>query len=217
MKKLFLLMALVCNISLPLLAHTIDYVLEKPSSANIFLSYLQMGFTHILPLGVDHILFIICVFFMNTNIKKIILHASIFTIAHSITLALVVFNIIVPPTAIVEPIIALSIAVLAIENIFFVQARQWRIFLIFAFGLVHGMGFAAAIAELGLPSYDFTNALVSFNIGVEFGQLSIIVMMYFIVQLFFKNKIWYRARVLIPANVVISLIAIYWTIIRIVN
>jgi HupE / UreJ protein len=214
MKYLLFLLLLTMFVSKACDAHTINYILHKSSNTNIFLEYVQLGFTHILPFGLDHILFIICVFFLNTNIKAIIKQATLFTIAHSITLALVACNMIVVPTQIVEPIIALSIAILAIENIFFNSTKPYRFAMIFLFGLVHGMGFAGALAELGLPSYAFTTALVSFNFGVELGQLTIIVLLFVILKLFLENKIWYRSRILIPANVLIGIVALYWTIER---
>jgi hypothetical protein len=198
-------------------AHTINYVLDKQSTTDIFSTYLQEGFTHILPLGFDHVLFIMCIFFLNNNFKKIILQATMFTIAHSLTLALVMQGIIEPPTTVIEPIIALSIAILAVENILFTVIKPWRMLLIFGFGLVHGMGFAGALNELGLPSYAFASALVSFNIGVELGQITVLIIMYLAYKLLFENKTWYRKLIVIPSNAIIALIAIFWTIQRIIN
>ncbi len=175
--------------------------------------YLVPG-RQIVPLGFDHILFILCVFFLNNNIRQIILQASMFTLAHSITLGLSVYGVIKPTTAIVEPIIALSILLLALENIYSAKVKPWRMMMVYLFGLVHGMGFAGALAQLGMPKYAFTEALVSFNLGVEFGQLSIILFMYFLVAKGFSGKIWYRRRIVIPASMLIACIATYWTIQR---
>lgn len=206
------LLVLVYNVAS---AHTINYELDRVEDSQLFSTYLIEGFKHIIPLGLDHILFILCVFFLNTNLKKIILQASIFTLAHSITLALAVYGYINPPSNIVEPIIALSIVFLAIENVFFQQVKPWRIILIFIFGLVHGMGFAGALDELGMPRYSFATALVGFNLGVELGQLSIILIMYFLTFYFSKKTTWYRKAIVIPANVLIAIVAAYWTIERI--
>ena len=213
-KSIILFFVILCS-SLFTSAHTINYELDKLSDGDLFSNYLQQGFTHIIPLGLDHILFILCVFFLNTDIKKIILQASIFTLAHSITLALAVYGYINPPSSIIEPIIALSIAFLAIENIFYQKVKPWRLIMIFIFGLVHGMGFAGALDELGMPSYSFATALISFNIGVELGQLAIIFFMYFITLKISNQTIWYRKRIVIPANIIIGMVAFYWTIERI--
>jgi hypothetical protein len=177
--------------------------------------YLQLGYTHILPYGFDHVLFILCVFFLNTDIKKIILQATMFTLAHSITLAMAVYGIITPPPNIIEPLIAISIVLLAVENIVSSRIKPWRMVMVFLFGLVHGMGFAGALSELGLPSYSFATALVSFNVGVELGQLTVIMLMYFMVAKIFSGKTWYRQRIVIPSNIAIALVALFWTYERI--
>ncbi len=215
MKKL---VALLCFMLLSVLAshaHTINYQLDKMKDDEVIRKYLELGFTHILPYGFDHVLFILCVFFLNTSIKKIIIQATMFTLAHSITLALAVYGFIAPPPNIIEPLIAISIFLLALENIYTSKIKPWRMLMVFLFGLVHGMGFAGALSELGLPSYSFATALVSFNVGVELGQLTVIVAMYFLVSKFFSEKIWYRNRIVIPTNVAIVLTALFWTFQRI--
>lgn len=198
-------------------AHTINYTLNKLDDTAIFQQYVREGFKHIIPLGLDHILFILCVFFLNTNLKKIILQASMFTVAHTITLGLSMYGIISPPGAIIEPIIALSIVLLALENIYSSQVKPWRLAMVFIFGLMHGMGFAGALNSLGMPDYAFATALISFNIGVELGQLSIILVMYFLVSRQFSRLSWYRSKLVIPVSLVIAVIAGYWTIERILT
>lgn len=214
MKKILLLFCLLCALS-PLFAHTINYTLDKMSNEKVFWSYVIEGYKHILPLGLDHILFILCVFFLNTGIRQIILQATMFTLAHTITLGLAMYGIINPPGNIVEPIIALSILFLALENIFSSKVKPWRLVMVFLFGLVHGMGFAGALSELGMPQYAFATALVSFNIGVELGQLTIILFMYFIVSRPFAKHNWYRGKIVKPVSIMIALVAGYWTIERI--
>lgn len=199
----------------PAAAHTINYTLNKMDDGEVFWKYLLTGFDHIIPYGVDHVLFILCIFFLNTNIKQIVLQASMFTLAHSITLGLAMYGVIDPPGNIIEPLIAFSIVLLAIENIFFDKVKPWRMIMVFLFGLVHGMGFAGALSELGMPPYAFATALVSFNIGVELGQLTVVLVMYLLVAKTFSKKVWYRRRVVIPSAMIIALIASYWTIERI--
>ena len=214
MRKLSLLIVLLL-IATTGIAHVVDYDPDAAPKSDVFLNYLKMGFEHIIPSGLDHILFILCIFFLNTSLKKIVLQATMFTIAHSVTLGLAMYGIIKPPVSIVEPLIALSIVFLAVENLLTQKVKPWRIVMVFLFGLVHGMGFAASIADAGMPKYAFAEALVGFNIGVELGQLTIILLMYFLVAKIFSKKIWYRPRIVIPVSAVIALIAAYWTVERI--
>ena len=214
MKKpafIFLALMFFC---IPAMAHVIPFELDKPESGNVVWKYIGLGYRHIIPLGLDHILFILCVFFLNTNIKQIVLQASMFTLAHSITLGLAAYGIINPSATVVEPVIALSIVFLALENIYSAKVKPWRMMMIFLFGLVHGMGFAGALSLLGLPRQAFAESLVSFNIGVELGQISIILIMYFVVAKIFSKKTWYRSRIVIPASLMIASVAAYWTIQR---
>src|SRR3954467_10897689 len=106
MKKLVILLILALVTCVPTMANTINYELDPAPAGSVFLKYLAIGYEHIIPLGFDHILFILCVFFLNTNVRKIILQATMFTLAHSITLGLAMYGIINPPADIVEPLIA---------------------------------------------------------------------------------------------------------------
>lgn len=217
MKKIIFPLAVLLLAAFPAAAHTINYTLDKMDDGEVFGKYLIAGFQHIIPLGLDHILFILCVFFLNTNLKKIILQASMFTLAHTITLGLSMYGIINPPGEIIEPIIALSIVFLAIENVYSDKVKPWRLMMVFIFGLVHGMGFAGALSDLGMPDYAFATALISFNVGVELGQMAIILTMYFLVSRRFSSMNWYRSKLVIPVCLVIAVIAGYWTIERIMT
>jgi len=215
MKKLCLVLLLLLAVSGTLSAHVIKYELDQMSSNTVFWKYMLIGFQHIIPEGFDHILFITCVFFLNPNIKKVVIQASMFTLAHSITLGLAMYGIIRPPANIIEPLIALSIVFLAIENIMSDKVKPWRLVMVFLFGMVHGMGFAGALAGLGMPQYAFATALISFNVGVEIGQLTIILLLYFLVSRQFSTRLWYRQRIVVPVSVVIMLVAAFWTVQRI--
>ncbi len=188
--------------------------LANYTKGEIAWTYLKLGYTHILPLGLDHILFVLCLFLLNSDIKKIIWQATAFTIAHSITLGLTIYGVFNPPAHIVEPIIALSILFVAVENIISNELKPSRLVLVALFGLIHGMGFASVLSELGLPEKQFFTALVTFNVGVELGQLTVILLAWYAVGKWFRNKPWYRAYVVIPASAVIAVIALYWTIER---
>lgn len=215
MKKLLPVIVLLLLIVVPCQAHVINYELERMSGDQVFWKYMLIGYEHILPDGFDHILFITCVFLLNTDIKQIVLQASMFTVAHTITLGLAMYNVINPPPAIIEPLIALSIVFLALENMYNKKVKPWRIVTVFLFGMVHGMGFAGALSQLGMPQYAFATALISFNVGVELGQLTIILLLYFLLAKPFSKRIWYRRAIVIPISAVIAVVAVWWTIERI--
>ncbi len=195
-------------------AHTIQYEMANLSTTNIGWEYLKLGFTHILPLGFDHVLFVLTLFLLSSKLSTILWQATAFTVAHSITLGLAMYGYIKPLPAVIEPIIALSIFFCAVENILVQNLKPSRILIVFLFGLVHGMGFAGALTELGLPPQDYIFGLLSFNVGVELGQITVILAAWFLVGHWFSKKEWYRNRVVIPASVLIALVAIYWTIER---
>jgi len=206
-----LLSFLICQ---NLFAHDVEG-LAKLSKTEVAGIYLQLGFTHILPLGLDHILFVLSLFLLNPKLKPILWQATAFTVAHTITLGLAMYKVIKPPTNIVEPVIALSIMYVALENIFSTKLKASRIGIVFLFGLIHGMGFASALTELGLPQNAYFSSLIMFNLGVELGQISVILVAYFLIGKIFGNKPYYRKRVVIPLSILIAAIAAYWTVERI--
>jgi hypothetical protein len=195
-------------------AHTINYKLENAPVNDVVWFYLNLGYHHILPNGIDHILFVVSLCLLSTNIRTIIWQATAFTVAHSITLALSMKSIIIAPSAVVEPIIALSIAFVALENLIVTELKPWRVLVVFGFGLVHGMGFASALNEIGLPRNAFLTSILSFNAGVELGQITIILFVFGVLIFWFGTRQWYRKVVVYPSSIVIALIAIYWTIQR---
>lgn len=196
-------------------AHTINYALDKAPAGNVFWYYLKLGYMHILPNGFDHILFITGLCLLSTKVSTILWQATAFTIAHSITLALSMKNIIVAPSEVVEPIIALSILFIAVENLLITKISAWRILIVFSFGLVHGLGFASALNEIGLPSNKFFLSIFSFNAGVELGQITVILATFALVIIPFRNIKNYKQRVVYPLSIVIASIALFWTIQRV--
>ena len=185
----------------------------RPTRMEIVRQYLWLGYTHILPKGLDHILFVLGIFLLSPRFRTMLLQVTAFTIAHSITLGLSMYGILSLPSRIVEPLIALSIAYVAIENLVTRELKPWRIALVFMFGLLHGLGFAGVLRELGLPRDEFLTALLTFNLGVEGGQVTIIAAALLAVFPFMK-KGWYRQRVVIPASLMIATVGIYWTVAR---
>ncbi|MFZ5961685.1 HupE/UreJ family protein [Thalassococcus sp. BH17M4-6] len=139
-----------------------------------FLSYIPVGFEHIVPMGLDHILFVLGLFFLSTRLGPLLWQISAFTLAHTVTLALGALGYVSIPASIVEPIIAASIVFVAVENITSRGLSKWRPVVVFVFGLLHGLGFASVLGEFGLPQGQFIPALVGFNVGVEVGQLTVI-------------------------------------------
>jgi len=173
--------------------------------------YTVLGFEHIVPKGIDHILFVLGLFLLSVKLRPLLLQVTAFTLAHSITLGLTIYGVISLPPSIVEPLIALSIVAVGIENIFVKTVKIRRIVVVFLFGLLHGMGFAGVLSQLGLPESDFVTALVFFNIGVEAGQLFVIAVAFLCVFWLLKNQQLYRQWVVIPVSALISLIGLYWT------
>lgn len=179
--------------------------------------YLLLGYTHIVPLGLDHMLFVLGIYLLSGRIRSVLWQVSAFTVAHSITLGLSMYGLVHVSPRIVEPMIALSIAYVAIENVFLSELKSWRVALVFAFGLLHGMGFAGALKELGLPRGEFFTALLTFNLGVEAGQLSVIAAAFLLIGWHCSQRAWYRSRVVVPASAMIACTAVYWTIQRVVG
>ena len=177
-------------------------------------SYTQLGFKHIIPKGLDHILFVLALFLLSPKLRSVILQVSIFTLAHTITLFLGVLDIIKIPLTIVEPIIALSISFVAIENLFTENLKKLRPYIIFIFGLLHGLGFAGVLNEIGISEGLFISSLISFNIGVELGQISVILLSYIFIALLFQKKTWYRNKITKPLSLIIAAIGFYWFIER---
>ena len=208
------MIVLLAMMALPASAHDVEG-LSKLSKTDVAFIYLQLGFTHILPLGLDHILFVLSLFLLNPNLKSILWQATAFTVAHTITLGLSIYEIVKAPAAIVEPIISLSIMFVALENIISNKLRPGRIGLVFLFGLIHGLGFASALTALGLPPNAYFTSLLMFNVGVELGQITVILAAFLLLALPFGKKKYYRSRVVIPLSAVIAAIALYWTVERI--
>lgn len=205
---------LLMLISQPLWAHVIVGELEKLSGAEAAWVYLGLGYKHILPLGFDHILFILSLFLLSPKLKPVLWQATAFTVAHSVTLGLAMYHVITPPAKIVEPVIALSIMYVAAENIISPRLKTSRIGVVFLFGLVHGMGFAGALGHLGLPKNAYLISLIMFNVGVELGQLTVIMLAYFLLARYFGDKPYYRKYIVIPLSAIIVIIAAYWTVQR---
>lgn len=186
-------------------------VVNPPGFIDVVIEYADAGFDHIIPTGLDHILFVLGLFLFSSRMRPLLWQVTMFTIAHSITLALAMTGIIDLPARIVEPLIALSIAYVGFENIWHRRLHNSRLILVFAFGLLHGLGFASMLADFGMPDDAFATALIAFNVGVEIGQLAVILVAYLAIGFWFGNKDYYRTRFVVPGSLVIATIGLFWT------
>lgn len=179
-----------------------------------FRNFLKLGFIHVLPDGLDHILFVLGLFFLSREWRPLIYQVSAFTLAHTITLFMSTLGMISLSERVVEPIIAGSIAYVAIENIYRRTYTHWRLLVVFFFGLIHGLGFAGVLAGYDLAPAALFIGLVSFNIGVEFGQLAVITLA-FVATFWLKEPERYRKFVVVPGSALIAVMGIFWMIQRI--
>ena len=176
--------------------------------------YVIIGFEHILPLGLDHILFVIGLYLLSQRLAPLLWQVTVFTVAHSITLALATLGIITLSPIIVEPLIAASIAFVALENLRHHTLTKSRIIIVFIFGLLHGMGFAGVLGEIGLNPIAFISSLISFNVGVELGQLAVITGMYLAFGSWLGKTQYWEKWFRTPLSIIIAMIGIFWFVER---
>jgi hydrogenase/urease accessory protein HupE len=194
--------------------YAIGSPLRAKSTLEVAKTYTWLGFVHILPRGLDHILFVLGVFLLSIRLRPVLWQVTAFTVAHSITLGLALFGYVSVPASFVEPLIALSIVYVGVENLFTKKLKSWRVFIVFLFGLLHGMGFAGVLLELGLPAGETVAALITFNVGVELGQLSVIAIALLAGAYWWRERVWFRGRVVVPGSAIIALIGAWWTVER---
>lgn len=175
--------------------------------------YVVQGFLHILPLGADHVLFVLGLFLFGTGWRPLLIQVTGFTLAHSLTLGLALHGLISLPDRWVESLIGLSILWIAIENVVGLDSGRWRFVVVFAFGLLHGLGFAGALRELEVAADEFAPALIGFNVGVEAGQL-VILLLAFAAFGRLRGRADYRRRVVIPGSLLIGAAGAWWTLER---
>ncbi|MEO0423185.1 MAG: HupE/UreJ family protein [Pseudomonadota bacterium] len=181
--------------------------------------YTAFGFEHILPLGLDHLLFVIGLVLVGGSARQLALLLSCFTVAHSLTLASATLGVFRLPPAIVEPLIAASIVYVGLERLLGRSRRAhgglWRYAVVFAFGLLHGLGFAQVLSEIGLPTGRYLAALLSFNVGVELGQLTVLAITLALLARW-QRRPWYEACIATPGATVVAGTGLYWLVQRLV-
>lgn len=171
-----------------------------------------MGIEHIL-MGYDHLIFLFGLVLVGGRLRALLLVITAFTLAHSITLGLAVLSIWAPPGRIVEPLIALSVAYVGIENQFVKDAEK-RYRITFPFGLIHGFGFAGALGEISLPRAEIPKALVGFNLGVEAGQLAALALVLPLV-LEARKRPWFADKGVKYLSFGIAGLGLVWFVLRI--
>jgi len=187
---------------------------NQPTQLRVISQYFRLGFSHILPGGYDHLLFILGLFLLSLRLKTLFWQITAFTIAHAMTLALSALQIGALSASLVEPLIALSIVWVGLENTITNNLKPWRPFLVFFFGLLHGSGFAGALIELGLPTSDRLFALLAFNLGIEIAQLTMIVLAFGTLG-WFQHRPWYRKYIAVPLSIIIAVFGFMWTLERV--
>jgi hypothetical protein len=195
-------------------ARAADATPHDPGTLSTLWRYVFLGFRHIVPEGTDHALFVLGLFLLSPRVLPLAKQVTAFTAAHTLTLTLAVLGWVRVPAGIVEPAIALSIAFIAIENLFARRVGPWRLAVVFLFGLLHGLGFASGLAELGLPAGQLATGIGGFAVGVEAGHLAVIAGAFLLLG-WTRSRPWYRARVEIPCSLAIAAVACWWTVARI--
>jgi hypothetical protein len=176
--------------------------------------YARLGFGHVVPNGLDHMLFLLGLYLLSRRGGSLALLITAYAVAHSMALAASLFALVSVSSKIVSPLMALSIAYVAIDSLLLSELKSWRVVLVFAFGLVHGLHFAAGLTDLGLSRADLAAALLPFNLGLEAGQLAVVGAAFALIGWRFADHAWYRSRIVLPGSTLLACTAVYWTIER---
>jgi hypothetical protein len=175
--------------------------------------HLALGYTHVVPNGLDHILFVAALFLLRARARPVLMQLATFTCAHSIALAASLYDISALPARVTAPLMAVFIVYVAIDNLRTQTVSAVRVAVVFVFALLHGLGFAATLNSLPLTPSSTAVALLGFNAGVELGQVTVVGAVALIVR-WWRQRDWYHARVAVPASIVIACIGAYWTVLR---
>ena len=199
------------QVSEPIMAAGLE---AAKSGWGTFVEYIPVGFDHIVPKGLDHILFVLGIFFLGAGWRALIWQISAFTLAHTVTLALGALEIVVISGSIVEPLIAASIVFVAVENLTTTSLNKWRPVIVLGLASCMDLALPRSLGN-GLPEGQFIPALIGFNIGVEVGQLTVVAVAAILLTLPFGRFDWYRRAIAMPASIFIALVGAYWFIERV--
>lgn len=172
------------------------------------------GVHHIL-IGPDHLLFLVGLLLLGGSLRRLVLVVSAFTVAHSITLSLAVLRFVTPPPWLVEPAIALSIVYVGADNLTVRGGRDVRAWIAFAFGLIHGFGFANVLREMDLPARALGWSLLSFNLGVETGQLAVVIVVASVLSAIRSKSPETGRRLALAGSVVVIAAGAFWFVQRV--
>ncbi len=181
--------------------------------ASIFRSEVKRGFLHVLPLGLDHVLFVLGLFLMSRKWKPLLFQVTTFTLAHTLTLWLASAGWVRLSPQVVEPVIAASIVFVALENLVRRDYSHWRLVVVFVFGLIHGLGFAGVMSTRLDSTSSLVVGLLGINIGVELGQLAILAIA-FLATCWIASETKYRKFVVVPGSLLIALAGVWWVLER---
>lgn len=186
---------------------------DNEDLAAIFTTEVKRGFLHVVPLGLDHVLFVLGLFLMSRRWKPLVFQVTTFTLAHTITLWMASAGWVKLPPSVVEPIIAASIVFVALENLVRRDYSHWRLLVVFIFGLIHGLGFAGVMSTRLDSTGSLVLGLLGINIGVELGQLAVIALA-FLATCWIATEEKYRKFVVVPGSILIALAGIWWVVER---
>jgi len=190
------------------------FVGDRQGVLAVIRKFVPAGIHHIL-IGPDHLLFLIGLLLLGGSVRRLLVVVSAFTVAHSITLSLAALNLVTPPSRIIEPAIALSIVYVGIDNLMVGRGRDVRAWIAFAFGFIHGFGFASVLREMNLPSRALGWSLFSFNVGVEIGQLLVVVVVASALMALRSQNEAVSRRVAFAGSLVVILAGAFWFVQRV--
>lgn len=185
-----------------------------PSTAARARNDFAFGFSHILPGGLGHVLFLVGMVLLSRRLRPMLWQLSAFTLAQAIAFGLTLYGVIAPPASILEPFIAVSILYVAVENLVATGLTSWRVALVTGFGLLHGVGFADALREMAPPDAPLLARLVAFNAGVAVAQLAVVLLMFILVRAWARRSAAYRRSILVPGSAAIALAGLLLTLRR---
>lgn len=190
---------------------------EPPGVTDRLIEFALIGFDHVIPLGWDHILFIIGMALSSLLWRKLLILVSAFTLAHTLTLGLALYGVVEISAQIIEPLIAFSIAYVAIENLLTKQSMMRKTVVVFLFGLIHGLGFATMLQDFEMSADNLLVTLIGFNIGVELAQAVIVLGVVLLGVVMGRLGMDYKKIIVYPVSVMIGLIGIWWGIERLLG
>ena len=190
------------------------FVGSRQGTLAVIQKFVPAGVHHIL-IGPDHLLFLVGLLLLGGPLRRLLLVITGFTVAHSITLALAVLNVVAPPGGLVEPIIALSVVYVGADNLLVRGGRDMRVWIALVFGFVHGFGFANVLREMGLPSGALGWSLFSFNLGVEIGQVAVAVVVATAVAALRARSDLAGRRLVFAGSVLVMAAGTFWFVQRV--